>query len=107
MQKIPPCLYCLSFHFFRYWKESPLAYKKIVTGLLIFTLFNSSDMFLLLKIKEAGLNDTQVIGVYIFYNLVYAFTAFPMGILGDKIGLKTILITGLAFFAFCIFLEWQ
>ncbi len=52
------------FSFLHYWKESPTAYRKLVGGLLVFTLFNSSDVFLLLKAKEAGLDDTAVIGVY-------------------------------------------
>ena len=87
------------FSFLHYWKESPQAYKKLVAGLLVFTLFNSSDVFLLLKAKETGLNDTAVIGVYIFYNLIYALSAFPVGILADRIGLKTIFVTGLALFS--------
>lgn len=81
-----------------YWKESPLAYKKLVAGLLAFALFNSSDVFLLLKMKESGLNDTAIIGVYIFYNLVYALIAYPVGIIADKIGLKRILLSGLLLF---------
>ena len=88
------------FAFAGYWKNSPAQYKKLVTGLLIFALFNSSDVFLLLKMKESGLNDTAVIGVYIFYNLVFALLAYPVGILADKLGLKKIFITGL--FVFCL-----
>ncbi|MFV0607331.1 MAG: MFS transporter [Niabella sp.] len=91
------------FSFLKYWKESPIPYKKLVIGLLIFALFNSSDVFLLLKAKETGLDDTAVIGVYIFYNLIYALTAFPLGIIADKIGLKTIFIAGLALFAIVYF----
>jgi MFS family permease len=87
------------FSFLNYWKVSPVAYRKVVTGLLVFTLFNSSDVFLLLKAKQAGLEDTMVIGVYIFYNLIFALFAFPIGILADKLGLKTIFIGGLAVFA--------
>lgn len=87
------------FSFLKYWNQSPAEYRKLVIGLLIFTLFNSSDVFLLLKAKQSGLNDSMVIGVYIFYNLIYALFAFPIGILADKIGLKTIFITGLAVFA--------
>jgi MFS family permease len=70
---------------------------------LAFTLFNSSDIFLLLKAKQAGLNDTNVIGVYIFYNLVYALSAFPIGILADKIGLKKMFIFGLSLFSIVYF----
>jgi len=87
------------FSFLGYWKTSPNEYKKLVIGLLAFTLFNSSDVFLLLKAKQAGMNDAGVIGVYIFYNLVYAASAFPAGILADKIGLKKVLIGGLLAFA--------
>lgn len=87
------------FSFLKYWKESPPEYRKLVTGLLIFTLFNSSDVFLLLKAKQAGLDDTAVIGIYIFYNLVYALFAFPVGIIADKVGLKTVFIIGLGLFA--------
>ncbi|HEY3371222.1 MAG TPA: MFS transporter [Prolixibacteraceae bacterium] len=91
------------FSFLKYWKLSSPDYRKVVTGLLIFTLFNSSDVFLLLKAKQAGLDDTMVIGVYIFYNLIYALFAFPIGILADKLGLKTIFITGLAIFTIVYF----
>ena len=87
------------FSFLLYWKVSPAAYKKLVAGLLVFTVFNSSDVFLLLKLKQSGLTDTMIIGVYIFYNLFYALLAFPVGIIADKIGLKTIFVIGLAFFA--------
>lgn len=85
--------------FLKYWKESPVLYRKVVIGLLAFALFNSSDVFLLLKAKQSGLSDTMVIGVYIFYNLVYALSAFPIGILADKIGLKKTFIAGLSVFA--------
>ncbi len=86
------------FSFLGYWKRSPSLYRKLVAGLLIFTLFNSSDVFLLLKAKQAGLDDSNVITIYIFYNLVYAFFAFPLGMLADKIGLKKIFIFGLSIF---------
>ncbi len=91
------------FSFLKYWKTSPSNYRKVVAGLLIFTLFNSSDVFLLLKAKEAGLDDTSVIGVYIFYNLIYALFAFPLGILADKIGLKKMFISGLVIFSLVYF----
>jgi len=86
-----------------YWKTSPAPYKKLTAGLLIFALFNSSDMFLLLKAKGAGMDDKMVIGVYIFYNLVYAVFAFPVGMLADRVGLKKIFIVGLLLFSVVYF----
>lgn len=91
------------FSFLNYWKESPLMYRKVVIGLLAFTLFNSSDVFLLLKAKQSGLSDTSVIGIYIFYNLIYALFSFPLGIIADKIGLKKMLVFGIAIFSIVYF----
>jgi MFS family permease len=48
--------------------------------------------------KEAGLKDTYIIGIYIFYNAVYALLAYPVGILADKMGVKKIFISGLLVF---------
>lgn len=87
------------FSFTGHWKESNPEYKKLVTGLFIFTLLNSSDIFLLLMVKNLGFSDQKVIMVYIFYNLVYALASLPVGILADKIGLKNNYIAGLIIFA--------
>lgn len=87
------------FSYLKYWKKASPAFRYLVAGLLVFTLFNSSDAFLLLALKEHSLSDTMMIGVYIFYNLVYALFSYPIGILADKVGLKTMLITGLFLFA--------
>jgi MFS family permease len=91
------------FAFLGYWKTSSPEYRRLVMGLLLFTLFNSSDVFLLLKVKEAGLNDTGVIGVYIFYNLVYAAFSYPAGVLADMkgklaLGIKGTFVAGLIIF---------
>jgi len=91
------------FSFMGYWKESSPAYRSVVIGFLVFALVNSSDMFLILKLKESGLNDTWVIGAYILYNLIYALASFPLGILADRIGLKSMYMAGLAVFALVYF----
>ena len=84
---------------FDYLPQSPPAYKQVIIALLLFALFNSSDLFLLMKIKASGLSDQAVIGCYILYNLVFAITAFPIGYLADKLGLKATMVTGLVIFA--------
>ena len=87
------------FSFINYWKVSTKAYKSILIGFLFFVLINSSDVFLLLKAKQAGISDTVVIMLYIFYNLVFAVFAFPLGNLSDKVGFKKVFIIGLFMFA--------
>lgn len=87
------------FSFLKYWKIAGKDYKKLVTGLLAFALINSSDIFLLLMIKQIGYSSTEVIAAYIFYNFIYAVSSYPVGILADKLGLKNIFIAGLFLFA--------
>ncbi len=88
------------FSFLSYWKRSSTAYKQLVIGLLGFTFFNSSDMFLLLGLKNHGFSDVTMISFYIFYNLIYAAFAYPVGLIADKIGLKRVIIFGLIMFSF-------
>jgi MFS family permease len=87
------------FAFLSYWKTSDSTYKYVVIGLLMFTLINSSDVFILLGLKQKGYSDTQVIGFYIFYNLVYAATSYPIGRLSDRLGQKRILVFGFLLFS--------
>jgi MFS family permease len=98
--RIEPKTRTLFWDFIRYWKTSPAIYKRLVIGLLIFTLLNSSDVFLLLKIKEAGYSDTIVISIYIFYNIIYAIFSYPIGVMADRLGMKKIFVSGIMLFAF-------
>ncbi len=91
------------FSFLSYWKNSPNEYRRLIIGLLGFALVNSSDVFLLLKAKEAGLNDTMVIGIYIFYNMIYALFAYPLGVVSDKIGFRKMFLLGVFVFALVYF----
>lgn len=87
------------FSFLRYWHIARQDYKQLVAGLLVFTLFNSSDVFLLLKTREITGSDTTTILAYIFYNLVYAAASYPLGMLADRFGLKRVFCGGLLLFA--------
>ncbi len=84
---------------FSYLQKAPVAYKNLIAVLLLFALFNSSDMFLLMRMKQCGWNDTYIISAYILYNLVMALAAFPFGHLADKYGMKKTLIFSFTLFA--------
>ena len=81
-----------------FWRGAPRDYRVLLGLLFVFALANSSDLFLLLKAKEAGFDDSTVIGAYIGYNLVFALTAYPAGVIGDRIGLRNTFLVGLCFF---------
>ncbi|HET6991054.1 MAG TPA: MFS transporter, partial [Bacteroidia bacterium] len=96
---------------FGYWRKANPEFRKLVSAIVAFTLFNSSDMFLLLLVKlifKSGIHignysvssDMLVVGFYIFYNLVYTIFSYPAGFLSDKFGPKRMLLIGYSCFAF-------
>lgn len=104
--RLPPS----PFSSFAYWKNANPDYRKLIGGIVAFTLFNSSDMFLLLLVKlifkfgihighYAVSSDMLVVGCYVFYNLIYALSSYPAGFLADKFSPKRMLIIGYGCFA--------
>jgi MFS family permease len=98
------------FSSFGYWNRATPDFRKLVSGIVAFTLFNSSDMFLLLLVKtifSKGIligtlqvdSAMLVVGCYIFYNLVYTLFSYPAGFLSDKFSPKSMLMTGYVCFA--------
>ncbi len=84
--------------FKEFWKQSSPSYKKILFGLVLFALINSTNMFLILRATELGFKDNIVLIAYILFNLIFAISSFPIGKLADKIGFKKIYIIGLMIF---------
>jgi len=54
--------------------------------MLLFTLGNSSDAFIILRAQGVGVSVILIPVVYAFFNLVSASTAIPAGKLADRIG---------------------
>lgn len=91
------------FSYFEFLKSSPKSYKKILFLLAAFSLVNSSDVFLILKSRDISESSTLAIFGYIFYNIVYASSSYPMGNLSDKIGKKKVFAFGLFLFSLVYF----
>jgi len=87
------------FSYFSYWKKATPDYRRLIIPLVLFALFNSSDMLLLLKVKETTGSESNTILAYIFYNLVYALASYPMGLLADRINMKKVFLAGLLLFS--------
>ncbi len=66
---------------------------------LVFALGNSSDVFLLLRAKDVGLSNSEVVLSYMLFNLVYAVVAMPAGIASDRLGRRNVIGLGFAVFA--------
>ena len=73
-------------------------FRTFLLGLGIFFIGNSSDAFLFLRAQNLGVPTLVVPLLYLFMNVIYAVSAFPFGIVSDRIGRKAVLLMGLVIF---------
>ncbi|MBN1266318.1 MAG: MFS transporter [Anaerolineales bacterium] len=70
------------------------SFRWFLLVMVVFTLGNSSDAFLILRAENAGLSVSGILGMMITFNLVYTIASSPAGALSDKIGRKQLLTAG-------------
>jgi MFS family permease len=85
------------------WREASPGFKTYLLAWSVFSLSNSSDVFLILKAKSMGISLKTTILMYCFYNLIYALSSPYFGRLSDRIQRRYILISGLFVFAIVYF----
>ena len=67
----------------------------VVLG-FVFTLARFSEAFLVLRAQDVGLSVAYIPTVMIVMNVVYAGSAYPAGVAGDRFSPRTLLVAGLA-----------
>jgi MFS family permease len=80
-------------------REFSSSYWRVVVVGAIFTLARFSEAFLVLRATQAGLTLAWAPVVMIVMNVVYALSAYPAGILSDRIGRRGLLLFGLLLLA--------
>jgi MFS family permease len=68
-------------------------FKSFLIIVVVFTLGNFSDAFLILRAQERGLSVLGVMGMLVTFNLVYTLISGPAGALSDRVG-RRLLIAG-------------
>jgi len=66
----------------------------------IFALGNSSDVFLILRAEQLGIQTAMIPVVYLLFNLIYSLSSIPAGIAADRFGKKRVILLGFVLFAF-------
>ena len=61
---------------------------------LVFSLGNSSDVFLILRSKDLGMSAMLVVLAYVVYNIFYALFSYPAGVMADRFGFRKVLLAG-------------
>jgi MFS family permease len=76
------------------FREMDARFKYFLMTVVIFTLGNSTDAFILLRGQERGLNILQVMGMALTFNAIYTIFAGPFGALSDRIGRRKLILGG-------------
>jgi MFS family permease len=83
-------------------QKAPLAdprFRAFLTVMLLFTLGNSSDAFLVLRAQAAGASVVGILGMLACFNLVYALAAAPAGRRSDRGDRRRTIIAGWLIYA--------
>jgi MFS family permease len=70
------------------------SFRRFLLAMLVFTLGNSSDAFLVLRAQERGLSVVGILGMLLGFNFVYTLVAAPAGRLSDSLGRKSVITAG-------------
>jgi MFS family permease len=74
-------------------------FKIFLVIMVIFTLGNSSDAFLVLRAQNLSFSVLQILLLFALLNLVYAVTSLPAGMLSDRLGRKGVIALGWSLYA--------
>ncbi len=80
------------------WSVLPARLRAYLLAVFLFTLGNSSNQFLLLRAQNLGAATTSVLVLYLVFNIAYAAVAYPAGRLSDRLGRRTLLVSGYALY---------
>ncbi len=91
-------------NFLKNYSLLPRSFWIFLLIMVVFSLGNSSDTFILLMVKERGIPVKSIMLLYMIFNMVYSAVSTPAGIVSDRIGRKNtlliaFLIYGLTYFA--------
>ncbi|MCG2625187.1 MFS transporter [Bradyrhizobium sp. WYCCWR 13023] len=76
----------------------PVYWRVVAIG-VVFTLARFSEAFLILRAQNIGLNAMWVPAVLVLMNITYALSAYPAGVLSDRINRTALLALGLILLA--------
>jgi len=77
----------------------PPAFRRLLGAMLLFTAGNSSDVFLIVRARDLGLDVRAIVLLFASMNAAYVLAAFPAGAMSDRLGRRRVLVAGLGLFA--------
>jgi MFS family permease len=74
-------------------------FQRFLLVMILFTLGNSTDAFLVLRAQSSGASVVMVLAMIAGFNLVYTLLATPAGALSDKVNRRMVVIVGWLLYA--------
>jgi len=74
-------------------------FKLFLAILAVFTLGNSSDFFVILRAQNLGAPLIHIVLMLVLFNITYAVTSLPAGILSDRLGRRWVIAMGWSIYA--------
>jgi MFS family permease len=87
------------FNFRSSLREMPGGFQKFLVIVLVFTLGNSTDAFLLLRAQQLGVSVTLLPMIWVVLHIVKMISSVPGGIVSDRIGRKKVIVAGYVVYA--------
>jgi MFS family permease len=76
------------------WTEMPSGFRKYLAIILLFTLGNSTDAFLLLRAQALGVPVALLPAIWVALHVVKMAVSVPGGMLSDRLGRKKVIVVG-------------
>ncbi|HET8869628.1 MAG TPA: MFS transporter, partial [Aquabacterium sp.] len=83
------------------WRELPAPFKRYMVVVALFTLGNSSNMFLLLRAREVGVSEAQIPLLWAAVSAVATLFSTPLSAWSDRVGRVRLLAAG--YLAYALF----
>ncbi len=81
------------------WRELPAGFYYVLVIVTLFSLGNSSDMFLVLRAQNVGIGVAYAPLLGLVFNITYTAISWPAGSLSDRFSRRTIAAAGYLVFA--------
>jgi len=75
------------------------ALRRFLGITLVFSLGNSSDMFLILRAKQLGASSATAVLLFALCNFLNVLSSYPAGIVSDRLGRRSMLVCGFFLFS--------
>jgi len=76
------------------WKRLSPRFRAFLGVMVLFTLGNSADAFIILRGQERGLSVLGVMGMLLTFTAVYSLLSSPLGALSDRVGRTKLMLGG-------------